>query len=846
MAPMNRSLSVLLLAVALASAWPVALSAEEVGVTNPLFRGADPHAIVVGNTFWLYPTFSPRGAEEFHAFSSTNLSDWQRHGPVLQFQDVSWIKADGQPRHGAWAPGVMERGGRYYFYYSVGPQDVTPSRIGVAVGEHPAGPFKDSGKPLLTGGNGFEAIDAMVFPDATSGQAYLYAGGSAGAKLRVFELNADLVSFARELAVATPPQFTEGAFVHERNGIYYLSYSHGGWRDSSYSVHYATASSPTGPWEYRGAILTSDARHKGPGHHAIVRAPLTGDWLIFYHRWNNAAGDSPYRGARQVCVDRLEYDSAGLLKPVVMTDGWKLSPRPPGVVIDHSPAATGLFIGSPSLTVLTNGDYLAAHDFFGPKSDEFGRPATVVFRSTDRGQTWQQTARLQGAFWSGLFVHRGAAYLMGTDQHHGRIVIRRSTDGGATWTEPRDTTTGLLTPPGQYHTAPMPVIEHGGRLWRAFEDAMGGTEWGKRYRAGMLSVPVDADLLCATNWTLSNFLPRDSNWLHGNFNAWLEGNAVVAPDGGLVDILRVDTPGLPEQAALVNVSADGRSASFAPATGFVDFPGGAKKFTIRQDPRGGGYWSLATLVPEPFASAGRPGGVRNTLALVHSPDLRRWEIRCVLLHHPDVAKHGFQYVDWQFEGDDLIAVCRTAFDDAAGGARNNHDANFLTFHRWERFRALTPANSVAVTAPPVTELDVGDLRLTGRGFVLANLTNGAKAFSNRAYVWQDVPPALAGGSFIRLDGGGGAELRVRPKHDTTLRMATAPSQARINLAGWRAVAGAEFGYNDDARTRLQVFERQVRAGEEVAVPQGNWCGGVLLLPRAAEEPPGAPTPASRP
>ena len=31
--------------------------------------------------------------------------------------------------------------------------------------------------------------------------------------------------------------------------------------------------------------------------------------------------------------------------------------------------------------------------------------------------------------------------------------------------------------------------------------------------------------------------------------------------------------------------------------------------------------------------------------------------------HPDVKNHGFQYVDWLFEGDDLIAACRTAFDD---------------------------------------------------------------------------------------------------------------------------------------------------------------------------------------
>ncbi len=197
---------------------------------------------------------------------------------------------------------------------------MTPSRIGVAVGDHAAGPFKDSGKPLLTGGNGFEAIDAMVFPDAKSGQAYLYAGGSAGAKLRVFELNADMVSFAREVPVENPNKFTEGASMHFFKDRYYLSYSHGNWKDHTYSVHYSTAPSPTGPWFYQGAILTSDAHHKGPGHHSLVYLPGKSQWLIIYHRWNNRRGDGPYSGARETCIDRLEHAADGTIHPVVMTD----------------------------------------------------------------------------------------------------------------------------------------------------------------------------------------------------------------------------------------------------------------------------------------------------------------------------------------------------------------------------------------------------------------------------------------------------------------------------------------------------------------------------------------------
>jgi len=184
------------------------------------------------------------------------------------------------------------------------------------------------GKPLLTGGEGFEAIDPMVFTDSKSGKSWLYAGGSGGSRLRVFEMNEDMISFAREVAVETPPNFTEGAFLHEREGCYYLSYSHGDWQRSDYSVHYATSTTPVGPWQYRGAILASDSHHKGPGHHAILRDPRNGGWLIFYHRWNDVRGEGPYAGSRQVCVERLEYDEEGCIRPVTMTSARsEVAPR---------------------------------------------------------------------------------------------------------------------------------------------------------------------------------------------------------------------------------------------------------------------------------------------------------------------------------------------------------------------------------------------------------------------------------------------------------------------------------------------------------------------------------------
>jgi hypothetical protein len=234
------------------------------------------------------------------------------------------------------------------------------------------------------------------------------------------------------------------------------------------------------------------------------------------------------------------------------------------------------------------------------------------------------------------------------------------------------------------------------------EDTANPRRWGLPFRALMMSAPVEADLLRAESWTSTNRLAGDATWLEGTFNGWLEGNAVVTPAGQIVDILRVDRP-TGGVAAIVTVSEDGRTATFDPATGFVPFPGGAKKFTIRHDSQTKRYWSLASVVA-PKHRGERAGGVRNTLALTSSADLRQWTITCVLLYHADVRRHGFQYPDWLFDGNDIIAAIRTAYDDGLGGAHNAHDANYLTFHRFKDFRRLTMAQSAVDPA----SLGLGD------------------------------------------------------------------------------------------------------------------------------------------
>ena len=389
-----------------------------------------------------------------------------------------------------------------------------------------------------------------------------------------------------------------------------------------------------------------------------------------------------------------------MLQAPLCNDVPEMSDFPLKNIVSHVRTDTGLYIGSPSIAILPDGTYVASHDLFGPNSNEFKSATVLVFRSEDRGVTWRQVARIEPAFWSNLFVHAGVLYLLGVTHHHGLLVIRRSDDGGHTWTEPRDAASGLLTASGHYHTGPMPMLVHEGRIWRAMEDAGEGGNWGERYNPMMISAPVGADFLRRDSWRMGPPLIQSRSWLGGKFGGWLEGNAVVAPSGKIVDLLRVAYPA-GEKAAIVTLAKDGTTLGFSPERDFIDLPGGATKFTVRRDDAAGVYWTLANMVPPRHECLDNASLVRNTLALLRSTDLRNWELRCVVLYHPDSSRHGFQYVDWLFDGPDIVAVSRTGYDDDFGGAKKAHDANYLTFHRLADFRTLTPADSVV----PVAELE---------------------------------------------------------------------------------------------------------------------------------------------
>lgn len=362
-------------------------------------------------------------------------------------------------------------------------------------------------------------------------------------------------------------------------------------------------------------------------------------------------------------------------------------------------AATRAYLGSPSVLRLENGDLLVTHDYFGPgapRTAEGENGLTSVYRSADDGRTWTEVTHIMGCFWGGLFAHRGAVYLLGVSQEYGSVVIRRTEDGGNTWTHPADERSGLLFRGGpgranpNYHTAPVPVLESGGRIWRAIEDCRDAV-WGTGFQACVISAPADADLLDAANWTMSDKLAFDPAWVPPQWGqplcpGWLEGNVVEAPDGTLRNILRVNSDPAANIAAMVRIEDSGTRLSFDPQTGFLDFPGGMSKFTIRRDSVTGLYLTLSNPVTDPA----RPWQ-RNILALCASDDLRTWrEVARVLEDDSglpwaeSVRLTGLQYVDWQFDGDDIIYVVRMAYD----GAHNYHDANRVAFGKIEKFRSL--------------------------------------------------------------------------------------------------------------------------------------------------------------
>ncbi|NOT74348.1 MAG: family 43 glycosylhydrolase [Cyclobacteriaceae bacterium] len=288
---------------------------------NPLFPGwyADPEAMILNNQYWIYPTYSDKYEKQVYmdAFSSSDLIVWRKHSRILDTSNVKWAK------RAMWAPSVVEKDKKFYLFF--GANDIQNNSedggIGVAVADRPEGPFIDLlGRPLVDKFyNGAQPIDQFVFKDGE--EYYLIYGG--WKHCNIAKLNKDFTGFNNfsddaTFKEITPESYVEGPFMFKRNGKYYFMWSEGGWTGPDYSVAYAIADSPLGPFKRESKILQQDLKiATGAGHHSILHPVNSNQWYIVYHRRPLTETD---RNARVICIEELSFDEKGLIKPVVITN----------------------------------------------------------------------------------------------------------------------------------------------------------------------------------------------------------------------------------------------------------------------------------------------------------------------------------------------------------------------------------------------------------------------------------------------------------------------------------------------------------------------------------------------
>ena len=347
-------------------------------------------------------------------------------------------------------------------------------------------------------------------------------------------------------------------------------------------------------------------------------------------------------------------------------------------VIKYSDVKSGKYAYSPSI-VNVGGILYASHDENGKK--------TLVFQSTDKGESWQERGVVEGLFWATLFEHKGDIYLIGTYIHptH-RLAVTKSTDGGLTWSEIREGQGAISYFDRTTHGAPVPVVKYNGRIYRVFESAENGA------REVMMSADENSDLINPDSWEFCDYLHLDVNPFRKETTLkivsdgrWIcEGNAIWGKDGRLYCISREESFPIHNKAYLSVLSEDNKRLE---GLQLIDFFGGQTKFTARYDEKTDKYIAIVNYMTDGDIAPYQ----RNYSALTVSDDLIHWELKEILLCDRTVmnkfnsmSRHGYQYIDWIFDGDDIIMVVREAQD----GSRNFHDNNYLTFYRIKDYKTL--------------------------------------------------------------------------------------------------------------------------------------------------------------
>lgn len=255
-------------------------------------------------------------SRSYNILSSSDLINWKVE--QFSFATKGIGKQTDYTDRILYAPDCIYHDGLYYLYYCLagGGEDE-----GVAVASSPYGPFKN-GKVI----DGINGIDPSVFVD-DDGQAYLFWGQvyAKGAKL-----SKDMLSIEGavhdSLLMYDEHGFSEASSVRKRNGIYYYVYSghqrHG--KSNCATLNYATATSPLGPYTYRGVIIDNwgSGRNLVNNHGCIVE--INGEWYVAYHRPTHGSSTM-----RKACLEPITFNPDGTIPEVEMTTqgiGGPISP----------------------------------------------------------------------------------------------------------------------------------------------------------------------------------------------------------------------------------------------------------------------------------------------------------------------------------------------------------------------------------------------------------------------------------------------------------------------------------------------------------------------------------------
>jgi len=287
---------------------------------NPIIRdqfSADPTARVFNGKVYVYPSHDIRAPESFarkdwfcmedyHVFSSSDLTDWTDLGVIVSQDKVPWVNA---ASYSMWAPDCIEKNGKYYFYF---PANVKTGSgkgfgIGVAVADNPSGPFIPQPEPIKN----VNGIDPCVFIDK-DGQAYIYYSLN-----RIFaaKLKENMLELATEPVVIgdLPTKgLVEGPYLFERNGIYYMTYPH--VQNKTERLEYAISNNPLGPFKVTGVIMDESPTGCWTNHHSFIE--YKGQWYLFYHHNDYSPKFDKNRSAR---IDSLFFNSDGTIVKVIPT-----------------------------------------------------------------------------------------------------------------------------------------------------------------------------------------------------------------------------------------------------------------------------------------------------------------------------------------------------------------------------------------------------------------------------------------------------------------------------------------------------------------------------------------------